>query len=67
MIRKFFCCLFGCGKIVASPAETVAEKPESGPVVVQSTDPILSQIQLFALDFAPVGWLPRLYLINYPR
>lgn len=57
MIRKFFCCLFGCAKPVEQPMENIAEKSESGQVVVQSTDPILSQIQLFALDFAPVGWL----------
>lgn len=57
MLRKLFCCLFGCAKPVEQPMENIAEKPESGQVVVQSTDPILSQIQLFALDFAPVGWL----------
>lgn len=57
MLRKIFCCLFGSAKPVAQPIENIAEKPETGQVVVQSNDPILAQIQLFALDFAPVGWL----------
>lgn len=57
MLRKIFCCLFGSAKPVTQPMENLAEKPEAGQVVVQSNDPILAQIQLFALDFAPVGWL----------
>ena len=58
MLRRLFCCLFGANKPVTNPPEVTPQQQQSLQTIVQSNDPILTQIQLFCLDFAPVGWLP---------